>query len=138
MNPHYTEFKFPQIKPHPWSKVFRPRVPPEATLLCSKLLEYTPSRRLSPVEACAHNFFAELRDANTRLPNGRELPPLFNFSSAELAIKPALNATLIPSHAKNTSAATNSSTDSPTSSPSTSSTALMDGGTSSSVATAAS
>lgn len=21
MNPHYTEFKFPQIKPHPWSKV---------------------------------------------------------------------------------------------------------------------
>lgn len=22
MNPHYTEFKFPQIKPHPWSKVW--------------------------------------------------------------------------------------------------------------------
>jgi serine/threonine protein kinase len=21
MNPHYTEFKFPQIKPHPWNKV---------------------------------------------------------------------------------------------------------------------
>ena len=21
MNPHYTEFKFPQIKPHPWTKV---------------------------------------------------------------------------------------------------------------------
>ena len=21
MNQHYTEFKFPQIKPHPWSKV---------------------------------------------------------------------------------------------------------------------
>ena len=21
MNPNYTEFKFPQIKPHPWSKV---------------------------------------------------------------------------------------------------------------------
>lgn len=137
MNPHYTEFKFPQIKPHPWSKVFRPRVPPEATLLCSKLLEYTPSKRLSPVEACAHNFFAELRDANTRLPNGRELPPLFNFSPNELAIKPSLNATLIPSHARNPGA-TNSSTDSPTSSPGSSSTALMDGGTSSSVATAAS
>ena len=57
---------------------------------------------------------------------------------SELAIKPALNATLIPSHAKNASAATNSSTDSPTSTASTSSTALMDGGTSSSVATAAS
>lgn len=23
MNPHYTEFKFPQIKPHPWSKVLK-------------------------------------------------------------------------------------------------------------------
>jgi len=23
MNPHYTEFKFPQIKPHPWNKVFQ-------------------------------------------------------------------------------------------------------------------
>ena len=21
MNPHYTEFRFPQIKPHPWNKV---------------------------------------------------------------------------------------------------------------------
>ena len=55
---------------------------------------------------------------------------------SELAIKPALNAALIPSHAKNAGTAANSSTDSPTSS--TSSTALMDGGTSSSVATAAS
>ena len=28
MNPNYTEFKFPQIKAHPWSKVkFIPRLP---------------------------------------------------------------------------------------------------------------
>jgi len=26
-----------------------------------------------------HPFFDELRDPNTRLPNGRFLPPLFNF-----------------------------------------------------------
>lgn len=26
-----------------------------------------------------HPFFDELRDPNTRLPNGRPLPPLFNF-----------------------------------------------------------
>lgn len=30
MNPNYTEFKFPQIKAHPWSKVFSKRLPPEA------------------------------------------------------------------------------------------------------------
>ena len=30
MNPNYTEFKFPQIKAHPWSKVFSKRLPPDA------------------------------------------------------------------------------------------------------------
>ena len=30
MNRAYTEFKFPQIKPYPWSKIFRTRTPPEA------------------------------------------------------------------------------------------------------------
>ena len=30
MNPNYTEFKFPQIKAHPWTKVFSKRLPPDA------------------------------------------------------------------------------------------------------------
>lgn len=30
MNPNYTEFKFPQIKAHPWSKVFSKRMPQDA------------------------------------------------------------------------------------------------------------
>ena len=30
MNPNYTEFKFPQIKAHPWSKIFSKRMPPDA------------------------------------------------------------------------------------------------------------
>ncbi|GAB6028410.1 Glycogen synthase kinase-3 beta [Chamberlinius hualienensis] len=82
MNPNYTEFKFPQIKAHPWQKVFRARTPPEAIELVSRLLEYTPSSRISPLQACAHPFFDELREANTRLPNGRELPPLFNYTES--------------------------------------------------------
>lgn len=61
-------------------QVFKPRTPPEAIALCSRLLEYTPVTRLSPLEACAHAFFDELRQPNTRLPSGRELPLLFNFS----------------------------------------------------------
>ena len=28
MNPAYTEFAFPQIKPYPWNKIFRQRAPP--------------------------------------------------------------------------------------------------------------
>ncbi|CAB1351141.1 unnamed protein product [Coregonus sp. 'balchen'] len=100
MNPNYTEFKFPQIKAHPWTKVFKPRTPPEAIALCSRLLEYTPVTRFSPLEACAHAFFDELRQPNARLPSGRELPLLFNFSTTELSIQPQLNSTLIPPHAR--------------------------------------
>uniref|UniRef100_A0A8C5BME0 [tau protein] kinase n=1 Tax=Gadus morhua TaxID=8049 RepID=A0A8C5BME0_GADMO len=100
MNPNYTEFKFPQIKAHPWTKVFKPRTPPEAISLCSRLLEYTPVTRLSPLEACAHAFFDELRQPSTRLPSGRDLPLLFNFSPVELSIQPQLNSTLIPPHAR--------------------------------------
>ncbi|XP_028132999.1 glycogen synthase kinase-3 beta isoform X2 [Diabrotica virgifera virgifera] len=115
MNPNYTEFKFPQIKSHPWQqfmltrlsmpfdstnqqkiRVFRARTPPEAIELVSKLLEYTPSSRITPLQACAHNFFNELREPNTRLPNGNELPPLFNFTEHELNIQPSLNSTLLP------------------------------------------
>ena len=79
MNHNYTEFKFPQIKAHPWSKVFRSKATPEAVDLMSKLLVYTPTKRLTPLQACAHQFFDELRDPNTRLPNAK-LPPLFDFT----------------------------------------------------------
>jgi len=98
MNPNYTEFKFPQIKAHPWQKVFRARTSPEAIDLVSRLLEYTPSARITPLQACAHTYFDELREPGTKLPNGRELPPLFNFTEAELKIQPTLNSQLIPSH----------------------------------------
>ncbi|XP_031340074.1 glycogen synthase kinase-3 beta isoform X3 [Photinus pyralis] len=96
MNPNYTEFKFPQIKSHPWQQVFRARTPPEAIELVARLLEYTPSSRISPLQACAHQFFNELREPNTLLPNGNKLPPLFNFTEQELSIQPNLNSILMP------------------------------------------
>ena len=61
-------------------QVFRPRTPPEALDLVSRLLEYTPSSRITPMEACAHAFFNELRQPGTRMPNGRDFPPLYNFT----------------------------------------------------------
>ncbi|KAH9742286.1 Shaggy-related protein kinase epsilon [Citrus sinensis] len=79
MNPNYTEFKFPQIKAHPWHKIFHKRMPPEAVDLVSRLLQYSPNLRCTALEACIHPFFYELRDPNARLPNGRPFPPLFNF-----------------------------------------------------------
>ncbi|KAI8007239.1 Shaggy-related protein kinase NtK-1 [Camellia lanceoleosa] len=35
---------------------------------------------LGQLEACAHPFFDDLRELTTSLPNGRPLPPLFNFT----------------------------------------------------------
>jgi glycogen synthase kinase 3 beta len=43
-------------------------------------LEYTPGARLSAVEAMTHNFFQELREEGARMPNGKDFPPLFNFT----------------------------------------------------------
>merc|ERR1711962_1629560 len=98
MNPNYTEFKFPQIKAHPWPKVFRARTSPEAIGPVSRLLESTPSARITPLQACAHTFFDELREPGTKLPSGRELPVLFNFTEQELKIQPSLNSQLVPAH----------------------------------------
>ncbi|KAM3176554.1 hypothetical protein ACTXT7_006294 [Hymenolepis weldensis] len=136
MNPDYREFKFPQIKAHPWPKsnltvigmyskndsrnpftrfaqapptanrdingiklltvnpgmtkllsyglkVFRPQTSSDAIQLVSKLLDYTASKRLKPLEACLHSFFDELRHEGTTLPDKTPLPPLFNFSQDE-------------------------------------------------------
>ena len=51
------------------------------------------------VEALVHPFFDELRDPNTRLPNGKPLPPLFNFKKEvrpqRLVIDPFSNARLM-------------------------------------------
>ncbi|KAE8215318.1 hypothetical protein CF319_g492 [Tilletia indica] len=100
MNPNYMEHKFPQIRPHPFSKVFRPRTPPEAIDLISRLLEYTPQARLTAIEAICHPFFDELRTSEGRLPNGREFPPLFNWTREELSIRPDLISRLVPSQAE--------------------------------------
>jgi serine/threonine protein kinase len=102
MNPNYTEFKFPQIKAHPWHKIFHKRVPHEAVDLVSRLLQYSPNLRCTALEACAHPFFDDLREPNACLPNGRALPPLFNFTAqAELADVPQeLCQRLVPEHAR--------------------------------------
>ncbi|TMW85949.1 hypothetical protein EJD97_022199 [Solanum chilense] len=99
MNPNYTEFKFPQIKAHPWHKIFQRKMPPEAVDLASRLLQYSPTLRCTALEACAHPFFDDLRKPNACLPNGRPLPLLFNFTPQELSGAPTeLRQRLIPEH----------------------------------------
>lgn len=98
MNPNYMDHRFPQIKPHPFSRIFRNRASPEAIDLITKLLDYTPTKRLSSIQAMAHPFFDELRDPNTRLHVDQPLPELFNFTVEELSVDPSLISSLVPPH----------------------------------------
>jgi glycogen synthase kinase 3 beta len=99
MNKTYAEFAFPQIRPLPWNRVFRAHVPPVAIDLVSQMLRYTPDMRISMLDAMGHPFFDELRDLDTHLPNGKPLPPLFDFNEVEKAYIPipVMNK-LIPFH----------------------------------------
>jgi serine/threonine protein kinase len=122
MNSSCTEYKFPPIKGHPWSKVFRnPRIPPEAIDLVSQLLQYIPTNRVKPLEALIHPFFDELRTPNLILPNGKPLPPvLFNFSEHELKeMGPGLAAKILPAYLQNGTSTTTTTTTTTSSSSST-------------------
>lgn len=108
MNPnHSSDHRFPQIRPHPLTRVFR-RAPPDAIDLLSSMLEYSPQVRPSAIEVLTAPYFDELRQPGLTLPNWRHpeepdrpLPSLFNFSRLELSIRPDLNSKLIPPHAVN-------------------------------------
>ena len=102
MNPNYTQFKFPNIKPIQWAKVFRNKVPQSAIDLVARFLVYRPTGRIHPFEALAHPFFDELREPQTRLPNGKTMPSLFNFSKEEyqMATDMGLVDKLVPLHAQ--------------------------------------
>ncbi|CEM10291.1 unnamed protein product [Vitrella brassicaformis CCMP3155] len=84
MNPNYTEFRFPDVKPRPWQKVFGSGVPAEGLDLIAKLLKYEPNERLKAYDALSHEFFDELRQEGTRLPNSSAMPELFTLTDDEL------------------------------------------------------
>ena len=62
------------------AQVFHSGTPESALNLIGRTLTYEPNNRLTAIGCCADPFFDDLRNPNTRLPNGNPLPPLFNFS----------------------------------------------------------
>ena len=86
MNPEYNEFKLPNIRAYPWQKVFKNRIVTDEYIdLLTNLLCYEPNKRLRPIKSLLHPFFDELRDPNTKLPNGDPLPEdLFYFTKNEI------------------------------------------------------
>jgi len=99
MNSNYTEFKFPQIKACLWKKVFRSKTPEDAISFVGSMLAYAPEKRILPLAGIVHPFFDELRNPSVRLPSGRDLPPLFDFTEHEMTVHPELLDKMIPPHA---------------------------------------
>ncbi|KAA8492479.1 Glycogen synthase kinase-3 beta [Porphyridium purpureum] len=96
MNPEYKEFKFPQIVPIAWDKVFKNRADDLAVDMISKLLVYDPTVRYHPYQALAHPYFDELRDPTMQLADINRLPPLFNFSEQEIHAAGTLIDAILP------------------------------------------
>eukprot|EP00922_Rhytidocystis_sp_ex-Travisia-forbesii_P041407 GHVS01061843.1.p1 GENE.GHVS01061843.1~~GHVS01061843.1.p1 ORF type:complete len:448 (-),score=111.75 GHVS01061843.1:994-2337(-) len=105
MNPNYTEFRFPDVKPRDWKKVFDEKTPSSAIDLLTSFLKYEPSERIGPLEALAHPFFDELRSPDARLPNGAEFPELFSLTERELAeMSPEVRRAALPHWASSAAA----------------------------------
>lgn len=79
MNPEYKEFKFPNIKPFQWSRLFKNTVDILAIDLIAKVLVYSPKERFSPLECLMHPYFNEIRNEKNAKDNVN-LDHLFLFS----------------------------------------------------------
>mmetsp|Transcript_1286 Transcript_1286/g.1168 ORF Transcript_1286/g.1168 Transcript_1286/m.1168 type:complete len:104 (+) Transcript_1286:182-493(+) len=95
MNPKSDEFKLPNVKAKAWSKVFGSKVDPLAVDLISKIMVYSPQKRLKPLEILLHPYFNDIKVPNCKI-NGKPIPDLFNFYPEELATCPGLEDKLIP------------------------------------------
>ena len=67
MNPNYTQYRFPEVKPLEWRTVFdgvqhkdKP-VPAEGIDIVSNFLKFNPLERIKPFEALSHPFFDQIR-----------------------------------------------------------------------------
>jgi serine/threonine protein kinase len=82
--------ELPYCPPKKLFEVLPESAPIEASTLLTRMLDYVPSKRITLANAMKHMFFDELRNPETTLPNGMPLPPIANFTNAELAyLEPA-------------------------------------------------
>lgn len=99
MNPNSEEFRLPQIKAQPWTKVLK-NADPLLIDLISKVLAYNPKERLKPMEAVAHPYFNDLRNQNFQIQECK-IPELFNFTQEELGgVKQDILDVIIPAWKK--------------------------------------
>jgi glycogen synthase kinase 3 beta len=98
INPKFTEMRMPEIKKLAWARIL-PESDADLFDLLDRIFTYSPSKRISPQAALSHPFFEDLRKEGFRMPGGRPLPSLFNWTEEELSSN--IHLTLTPEWAKN-------------------------------------
>ncbi|KAJ5066872.1 protein kinase shaggy-related [Anaeramoeba ignava] len=83
MNP-FSQHRIPDFKKKDWNEFFENQVSQNAIDLLSKMLKWSPSQRIDPLIACTHPFFDELKNTDSKLPNGNSLPKLFDLNKEEI------------------------------------------------------
>jgi protein brassinosteroid insensitive 2 len=83
LNPRLTDIKLPEIRKKSWDSVFNGEYN-EIYDLLDKMLAYSPSKRITPLEALQHPFFDELRKDDFKVGNGRPPPALFDWNQEEI------------------------------------------------------
>lgn len=84
MSPKYNGAKLPELKGINLSRVLRGKANNDVVNFLELLLNYSPSRRLNAYQALRHPFFDELRRPDARLPDGKPLPDLENWTTEEV------------------------------------------------------
>lgn len=124
------------FKPLGLAKIFPAHIEKSAIDLLQHMLVYNPSKRWKGIACMAHPYFAALSDVTMKMPDGRDMPPLFNFQQEEFAVSPEFLTTLMHQHNGPNYRPSTASSSSPSSSSSSSSVASAGtGGNRSSIST---
>lgn len=83
MNPKCKKFDYPKLERKALKEIFRSRADEVALDLITKILVYTPTKRLKLTHILLHPWFDQLRIKTTKLPNGSPLPDLLNFTKGD-------------------------------------------------------
>lgn len=84
-----------------WNYLLNTAVPQDLCGLLNSCFIYEAAARISPMMACSHGSYDELRIMDAMalpMPNGNPLPPLFDFNSLEMGTDPKLWVNLLPIH----------------------------------------
>ena len=95
MNPYFEGYKFPHVKVKTWEQTFE-GFDVEIVEFLKEIIVYSPQIRPTAMQVLTHTFFDDLKVQGCKMPDGLDLPPLFNWTKEELENYPDLVKRITP------------------------------------------